>query len=55
VSVWRRERGWGLAAALWEEVARAGEAGGVWVAARGRVLELEGRASSRASSAGPLE
>jgi hypothetical protein len=56
VSVCRRERGCGLTAAEVcdeEEVARAGEAGGVCVAARGRVLE--GLASSRASSAVPLE
>jgi hypothetical protein len=53
VSVWLREGGRGREAALLrEEVARAGEAGGVCVAARGRVL---GRASSRASSEAPLE
>jgi hypothetical protein len=53
VSVWLREGGRGRAAALREEAASAGEAGGVCVAARG--LVLGDRASSRASSEAPPE
>jgi hypothetical protein len=52
-SVWRRDGGWGRGAALEEEVARDGEAGGVCVEARG--LVLGGLASSRGSSAVPPE
>jgi hypothetical protein len=49
LSVCLREGGRGRDAGPVEEVARAGEAGGVWVDARGRVLELECLGSSRAS------
>lgn len=54
VSVCLREGGGGRLAALWEEVARNGDAGGVCVEARGRVLECLGD-SSRGSSAVPPE
>lgn len=53
VSVCLREGGRGRVAALWEAVAREGEAGGVCVDARGRVLD--GLESSRGSSEAPLE
>ena len=53
VSVCLRESGRGRVAALWEAVAREGEAGGVCVDARGRVLD--GLESSRGSSEAPLE
>jgi hypothetical protein len=50
-SVCLREGGRGRVAALWEEAAKEGEAGGVWVDARGR----DGLESSRGSSEAPLE
>jgi hypothetical protein len=53
MSVWLLEGGGGRLTVLWEEVARNGEAGGVCVEARGRVLDC--LASSRGSSAVPPE
>jgi hypothetical protein len=50
-SVCLLEGGAGRTAALVEEAAKAGEAGGVWVEARGR----DGLRSSRESSVAPLE